>query len=404
MAARERFESIEALQRAAEQGDKDAQYNLAFCYAKGQGVAQDHAEATRWYRKAAEQGDAASQYSLALCYAKGKGIARDDSATIKWLRAAAENGDTNAQTLLATYYYTGDHVPRSYTEAARWSRLAAEAGDADGQILYGTCLYCGRGVPEDSAAGIKWYAKAADQQNATAQFNLGLCYVAGKGTVRDFAEARKWFQLAAEQKYPDANYQLRALFFRKHGIFKWRNAVLWAFGSGFLAYHAFTRPFTFHASAVGAFLLILVACGVFAVAVMIVAEKFGLKSWHENEAQHENNRIFRDLKREPWRLLFVPAEDGCFLLPLLYIGINPASAAIAASLFAAAHYPFYPWKYCVPKGIAYFFVALWVLPYGIWSVIAAHVLLDVALFGLELLIHSEEMPTWRRLFRALRTE
>jgi uncharacterized membrane protein len=78
-------------------------------------------------------------------------------------------------------------------------------------------------------------------------------------------------------------------------------------------------------------------------------------------------------------LPFVSA--GFFLLPLFYVGISPVSAAVAAFLFAVAHYPVFPWRYCIPKGIAYFFVALFILPHGIWSVVVAHLLVDVGLFA-----------------------
>lgn len=34
----------------------EAQFNLGLCYANGDGMLQDKAEAVKWYRKAAEQG------------------------------------------------------------------------------------------------------------------------------------------------------------------------------------------------------------------------------------------------------------------------------------------------------------------------------------------------------------
>ena len=91
-------------------------------------------------------------------------------------------------------------------------------------------------------------------------------------------------------------------------------------------------------------------------------------------------------------------------MPLLYFGISPASAAVAASLFAAAHYPSFPWRYCVPKGIAYFFVALFVLPHGIWSIVVAHLLMDAGAFAFLLLAKIERKPTLRRIFRILRAK
>ncbi|MCI0745325.1 MAG: sel1 repeat family protein [Verrucomicrobia subdivision 3 bacterium] len=290
------------------------------------------------------------------------------------------------------------------TVAAKWFRRAAEAGNAGAQSSYGWCLLTGKGVAKDPVEAVRWLKEAAEQGDASGQCCLGFCLANGTGTAKNFSDARKWLTLAADQKDADAKYQLRLLFFRKYEILKWRTTALYVVGYSFLIYHALTTPLGVNGFAVGAFLLILLGCGGVFLATMIVFEKLGLKQWDENEAKLENDRMWSALKQEPWRLLFIPAEDGFFLLPLLYIGINPVSAAVAGLLFAAAHYPFYPWKYCVPKGIAYFLVALWVLPYGIWSVIIAHILLDLALFALVFVIHLEGRPSWRRLIRALRTE
>ena len=41
---------------AAERGDAEAQYELGMCYARGDGVNKDFAEAVKWWRKAAQQG------------------------------------------------------------------------------------------------------------------------------------------------------------------------------------------------------------------------------------------------------------------------------------------------------------------------------------------------------------
>ena len=48
-------EAVKEYREAAEEGDAEAQSNLGVMYVKGQGVAQDDAEAVRWFRKAAEQ-------------------------------------------------------------------------------------------------------------------------------------------------------------------------------------------------------------------------------------------------------------------------------------------------------------------------------------------------------------
>ena len=64
--------------REAERGDAEAQASLGFMYANGQGVAQDDAEAVRWYHLAAEQGVAEAQRNLGGMYANGRDGARDE--------------------------------------------------------------------------------------------------------------------------------------------------------------------------------------------------------------------------------------------------------------------------------------------------------------------------------------
>ena len=58
--------NIAETKKAAEQGVAKAQYNLALCYAKGNGVAKDKAEAVKWFRKAAEQGHEKASEALDL--------------------------------------------------------------------------------------------------------------------------------------------------------------------------------------------------------------------------------------------------------------------------------------------------------------------------------------------------
>lgn len=57
-------DKVNRYRKAAETGDAIAQYNLGVCYDTGEGVAQDKAEAAKWFRKAAEQGDETAQSVL----------------------------------------------------------------------------------------------------------------------------------------------------------------------------------------------------------------------------------------------------------------------------------------------------------------------------------------------------
>ena len=57
-------------------------------YANGEGVPENDAEAVKWYRLAAEQGDAQAQFNLAVKYANGEGVLRSGAAAADWFYKA----------------------------------------------------------------------------------------------------------------------------------------------------------------------------------------------------------------------------------------------------------------------------------------------------------------------------
>ena len=141
--ASERTEALSATepQEQAKDGDATAQYNLGICYYnpqaqsilgscyfKGEGVAEDQAEAVKWFRKAAEKGHPESQGMLGLCYFKGEGVAVNYAEAVKWFRKAAEKGRPESQTMLGMCYLNGEGVAADKTEAVKWLWKAAEQG------------------------------------------------------------------------------------------------------------------------------------------------------------------------------------------------------------------------------------------------------------------------------------
>ena len=80
-------------QKAAEQGDASAQFNLGVMYYDGQGVKQDYFKAVEWYQKAAEQGDASAQFNLGFMYDEGRGVKQDYSKAKEYFGLACDNKD-----------------------------------------------------------------------------------------------------------------------------------------------------------------------------------------------------------------------------------------------------------------------------------------------------------------------
>ena len=86
------------LRQAAERGDPEAQFDLAYLYYKAgtdpaiSGVTQSDTLAAQWYRKAAEQGHTRAQYNMAVLHLHGNGVDRDPVEAYAWLLEAAGNG------------------------------------------------------------------------------------------------------------------------------------------------------------------------------------------------------------------------------------------------------------------------------------------------------------------------
>lgn len=84
------------LQRA-EQGDKIAQYNLAVCFDKGDGVMKNEKKAFEYYQMAAQQDYAPAQYNLGVCYEDGTGVEMNTNMAMKFYQLAADQGDLVAK-------------------------------------------------------------------------------------------------------------------------------------------------------------------------------------------------------------------------------------------------------------------------------------------------------------------
>lgn len=83
---------------AAENGDRDAQSELAFLYYTGRGGEQDLKKSFSWYKKSAEQGLAVAQYSLGIMYFSGSGVPSPDLVkAYSWINMAASQNHSDAK-------------------------------------------------------------------------------------------------------------------------------------------------------------------------------------------------------------------------------------------------------------------------------------------------------------------
>jgi TPR repeat protein len=82
---------LTTLYTAAEQGNREAQYQLGLKYLTGDGVPHSLIQATQWFHTAAEFGQ------LGLRYEQGEGVPQNLPQAWQWLTKAADGGQPDAQ-------------------------------------------------------------------------------------------------------------------------------------------------------------------------------------------------------------------------------------------------------------------------------------------------------------------
>ena len=76
----------------------------------------------KWYRKAIEQNNASAQYNLGICYANGQGVEKDYAEAYKWTNLAAAQDDEDAKKLrdLLEANMTPEQIEEGNRRAKEW--------------------------------------------------------------------------------------------------------------------------------------------------------------------------------------------------------------------------------------------------------------------------------------------
>lgn len=157
----------------------------------------NYVERFRTLKPKAEQGDRQAQFELAWLYRTGKGTAQNMRLALQWYRRAAEKGMTRAQFELGQIFDKGEGVRPDPLRAVRWYQLAIRQGrSVDATFEMGLMFYRGRGVLKDIREAIAWFRRVANQGHPCAQFLMGGVYEEGWAVKRDPVEAYKWYTIA----------------------------------------------------------------------------------------------------------------------------------------------------------------------------------------------------------------
>lgn len=158
---RNNSEDLSSFMRAANNGDKFAQYSLAQLYENSYEPPESYCKANYWYQLSAEQGYPLAQYKLAVNYLYGYGFPRNSSNAVKavnWLNLAVEQKYVIAIYELGRCYENGWGVKKDinfalglYSQASK-SGFDGSVSDVDSQSEFHTneklvaCPHCNQSI------------------------------------------------------------------------------------------------------------------------------------------------------------------------------------------------------------------------------------------------------------------
>jgi TPR repeat protein len=173
------------IQAAADQGLAPARQALAELDQGGaqplpgselwnQGIARyragDHAGAAKIILQAAQAGYPLALYEMGYLYENGDGVAQNMAEAARWYTLGAAQGEPSAEAALGQLYEDGNTVPNDWVSAATWYTKSAQQGNRMGEYRLGRAHEYGMGVPLNLDQAIAWYDKAAAQGDGKASY------------------------------------------------------------------------------------------------------------------------------------------------------------------------------------------------------------------------------------------
>ncbi|HTN91875.1 MAG TPA: tetratricopeptide repeat protein [Sorangium sp.] len=144
--------------------------------------------------RAAEQGDVEAQIALGRIYLKGlPAVPRDAARARAWLLRAAPSRHPSAAYFLGVMSQNGEGARADPAEAARWFEVAAKGGSPDAMFLLANAYRAGAGVPRDDGKAVELYERAGELEHPAALQALAMAYLYGElGLTPDEAESRRY--------------------------------------------------------------------------------------------------------------------------------------------------------------------------------------------------------------------
>jgi TPR repeat protein len=167
-------EAIAAVEERVKAGDPEALDFLGWFYDTGRGLPHDPAKAAQFYRRAAEAGQKHAQWRYGVMLDKGEGVAPDPVAAMAWFDKSAAQGFRNAMVSIGVMYSTGHGVPQDHAKALEAYKRAVRARAVAAFNHIGVIYLKGEGVAPDPVEAAAWFMIGAGYDDESAKQNLAL--------------------------------------------------------------------------------------------------------------------------------------------------------------------------------------------------------------------------------------
>jgi len=108
-----------------------AEADVEIAQGKAAYARQDFTQAMQWYQKAAAQGNPDAETTVGDFYANGWGVQPRADEAVRWYQKAADQGNVRAEIDLGIFYEHGLGVQQDYTEAKKWYQKARAGNSLD---------------------------------------------------------------------------------------------------------------------------------------------------------------------------------------------------------------------------------------------------------------------------------
>lgn len=176
--------AVSYLSKIAEAGNPTAQEYMGYIYEKGDtsyGINPDVNKQMYWYEKAAQNGDVNAQLKLANAYNAGLGVKKDPKKSFDYYYKAAEKGNQDAIKVIVSRYAKGNGVKKNNNLAMVWFEKVNEAE----QLNFADNMFY-----SNKTLGALMYLNLSAKGNTQAIKKAAMCYLKGDGVKKDYKIAK----------------------------------------------------------------------------------------------------------------------------------------------------------------------------------------------------------------------